>query len=259
MTHFVQEYAALRWSAIAAFLIAAAIVLARLAPPRAIAGRNRTGSAVLSEHVSPQPDPTHDPTVPAGHIVACEGSGPEHGAGVGEQAAEYHESDAAHLAMCLVMLAMLIFPAAASPAAVHGVLTAMVVVFAGLLVSRVVQWRADSHAMPGERLVPLGYHTATAAAMLYAMSGHTPTGHTGGPAAVPALIIAGLFAADALLVTLAGATGREAVNTPGGLGIVRCAGGCVVAWTGPRKRSAMVPHVVMDLGTAYMLIAAVSN
>ncbi|WP_084654003.1 DUF5134 domain-containing protein [Nocardia altamirensis] len=201
----------------------------------------------------------HDATAAPGHTFSRGGSIPGHSAGAGEWAAGYHESDAAHLAMCLVMLAMLIFPAAASPAAVRGVLTAMVVVFAGLLVSRVVQWHADSHAMPGDRLMPLGYHTATAAAMLYAMSGHTPTGHTGGPAVVPALIIAGLFAADALLVTLACATGRAAVNTPGGLGIVRYAGGCVVAWTGPRKRSAMVPHVVMDLGTAYMLIAAVSN
>ncbi|MFI6998104.1 DUF5134 domain-containing protein [Nocardia sp. NPDC050175] len=226
MAQFVQEYAALRWSVVAAFLIAGAIVLGRLAAPARL--------VVGSDHGWRQGAST------AGSVTAG-----------------YHESDAAHLIMCLVMLAMLVFPSGANPSAVRGVLTAMIVVFAALLVSRISEWHSAPDRTPVERLVPLGYHTVTAAAMLYALSGHAMSGHPGGPAVIPALGLAAVFAADALLVALA--VGRPLANTPGYRGILLRSGGCVAALTGPRKRSAMVPHVVMDLGTAYMLIAAVSN
>ncbi|CAM4228897.1 DUF5134 domain-containing protein [Nocardia ninae] len=238
VAQFVQEYAALRWSVVAAFLLAVAIVLGRLAAPLAVG--NDAGGSVLVPVAEPdrrQRDSTRKAdSVPTGG---------------------YHESDAAHLIMCLVMLAMLVFPAGASPVAVRGVLTAMTVVFAILLASRILEWRSTPRATPMDRLVPLGYHTVTAAAMLYAMSGHAAPGHTGGPAMIPALGLAALFAADALLVTFA--VGRPAADTPGHLGILLRSGGCVAALTGPRQRSAVVPHVVMDLGTAYMLIAAVSS
>ncbi|PXX54579.1 uncharacterized protein DUF5134 [Nocardia tenerifensis] len=224
---FVQEYAALRWAVVAAFVIAGAIVLVRLAAPVA------DGVASVVERSWRQADST-----------------PVHSAG-------YHESDAAHLIMCLLMLAMLVFPARASPSAVRGVLTAMVMVFAALLVSRVLEWRNLPRPVPVDRLVPLGYHTVTAAAMLYAMSGHAMNGHDGGPGRIPALALTALFVVDASAVTVAVA--RLSADTPGHLGFLLRSSGCVVALTGPRRRSAMVPHVVMDLGTAYMLIAAVSG
>lgn len=230
MAQFVQEHAALRWSVVAAFLIAGAIVLGRLAAPAPLAA-----SAEAADREWRQGDSTSKGTIAVG----------------------YHESDAAHLIMCLVMLAMLVFPTGASSSAVRGVLTAMIVVFAALLVSRISAWRSAPGNTPVERLVPLGYHTVTAAAMLYAMSGHAMPGHSGGPATVPALSLAAVFAADALLVALA--VGRPLADTPGYLGILLRSGGCVAALTGPQRRSAMVPHVVMDLGTAYMLIGAVSS
>ncbi|WP_433656409.1 DUF5134 domain-containing protein [Nocardia sp. CA-128927] len=230
MGQFVQEHAALRWSVVAAFLIAGAIVLGRLAAPARLVAGESAGFGPATDHAWRQ------------------------GGSAGSTAVGYHESDAAHLIMCLVMLSMLVFPTGASPSAVRGVLTAMIVVFAALLVSRISEWRSGA---PAVRLVPLGYHTVTAAAMLYAMSGHSMSGHTGGPATIPALGLAALFAADALLVALA--VGRPSANTPGHLGILLRSGGCVAALTGPKQRSAMVPHVVMDLGTAYMLIAAVSS
>lgn len=236
MAQFVQEYAALRWSVVAAFLIAGAIVLGRLAAPaRLVEGAESVGSGSVNR-IRQQGDST---------------------SGGAEPMSGYHESDAAHLIMCLVMLAMLVFPAAASPPAVRGVLTAMVVVFAALWVSRILEWRSAPDRPPAERLVPLGYHAVTAAAMLYAMSGHAMSGHSGGPAPIPALGLAALFAADALTVALA--VGRPFVDTPGYLGVLLRSGGCVAALTGPRQRAATVPHVVMDLGTAYMLIAAVSS
>ncbi|WP_167768780.1 DUF5134 domain-containing protein [Nocardia sp. CS682] len=238
VAQFVQEYAALRWSVVAAFLLAVAIVLGRLAAPLAV-GNDAAGSVLVPGAES---DRRHRDSIRAADARPTGG---------------YHESDAAHLIMCLVMLAMLVFPAGASPVAVRGVLTAMTVVFAILLTSRILEWRSAPRVTPLDRLVPLGYHTVTAAAMLYAMSGHTAPGHTGGPAVIPALGLAALFAADALLVTFA--VGRPHVDTPGHLGILLRSGGCVAALTGPRRRSAVVPHVVMDLGTAYMLIAAVSS
>ncbi|MFF3223308.1 DUF5134 domain-containing protein [Nocardia suismassiliense] len=240
VAQFVQEYAALRWSVVAAFLLAVAIVLGRLAAPvPLVVGRDAAGAVLVPVA---EPGRRHRDSTRKTDFVPTGG---------------YHESDAAHLIMCLVMLAMLVFPAGASPVAVRGVLTAMTVVFAILLTSRILEWRSAPRATPLDRLVPLGYHTVTAAAMLYAMSGHTALGHTGGPAMIPALGLAALFAADALLVTLA--VGLPVADTPGHLGILLRSGGCVAALTGPRRRSAVVPHVVMDLGTAYMLIAVVSS
>ncbi|MFE9576204.1 DUF5134 domain-containing protein [Nocardia sp. NPDC006044] len=236
MAQFVQEYPALRWSVVAAFLIAGAIVLGRLAAPaRLMEGAESVGSGSVDQSRRQG-------------VSTPDGSQPMAG---------YHESDAAHLIMCLVMLAMLVFPAAASPAAVRGVLTAMVVVFVALPASRILEGRSAPDRPPAERLVPLGYHAVTAAAMLYAMSGHAMSGHSGGPAPIPALGLAAVFAADALVVALA--VGRSFVDTPGYLGVLLRSGGCVAALTWPRQRAAMVPHVVMDLGTAYMLIAAVSS
>ncbi len=200
----------LRWGAVVAFVVAAGIVLVR--------------------HVS----------VPAGEVVR----GDRRAGGRAHGAAD-HESDAAHLLMCLVMPAMLVFPGAA-PDAIRGVLTAMVVVYAGLLVPRVARWRTLSPASPDFRTPAVGYHLIAAAAMLWVMSGHR---HDGGSMStappVPVAILAALFVLDAVL--LAHPRTRHLLRhgiphlpgSPGALGIV--------------------PHVVMDLGTAYMLIAAVAG
>ncbi|MBW0270207.1 hypothetical protein ATM97_03630 [Nocardia sp. MH4] len=148
-------------------------------------------------------------------------------------------ADSAHLLMCLMMLAMLVFPAATHPLAVRGVLTALTVAFAILLVERVL----DRGAAAGpDGVLALGYHTLAAAAMLYAMAGHGGE-HESGPGWLAAALAA-LFALDALL----------ALGTVG---------------HGPRPHrfvhpvgahpltSALIPHVVMDIGTAFMLIAAI--
>lgn len=222
MAQFVQEYAVLRWMMLAAFVIAAGIVLSRVAA----AAASSTGSVA-------QTQPPSDAS--AGHS----------------------ESDAAHLVMCLVMLGMLAFPSGASPHAVRGVLTAMAVVFAGLLTIRAVEHATQGRPLPIDRLVPLGYHIVAAAAMLYAMSGHTGSGHVGGPSTGPALVLAVLFLLDALLVTFTACTGRTRAHVPGPLGLLVRSGGCVAALTGPAKPWAAVPHVVMDAGTAYMLVAVI--
>ncbi|MGK8523238.1 DUF5134 domain-containing protein [Nocardia asteroides] len=227
MAQFVQEYAVSRWVVVAAFVIAAMIVLARVA----------TAGTPSSE----------SPT------VVTETPGPQ------KVSVEHSESDAAHLVMCLVMLGMLLFPSSASPHALRGVLTAMAVVFAGLLTIRAAEYLTQGRPLPIDRLVPLGYHIMAAAAMLYAMSGHTATGHAGGPAAGPALGIAALFLLDALLVGFAACTGWAHAPAPGPLGLLARSGGCVAALTGPAKPWAAVPHVVMDVGTAYMLVAMISG
>ncbi|MBF6073596.1 DUF5134 domain-containing protein [Nocardia beijingensis] len=222
MAQFVQEYAVLRWMVVAAFVIAAGIVLSRVAAAA-------TPSAGCVAETRPPSDTS------AGHA----------------------ESDAAHLVMCLVMLGMLVFPSGASPHAVRGVLTAMAVVFAGLLTVRAAEHTAQGRPLPIDRLVPLGYHIVAAAAMLYAMSGHTASGHAGGPAAGPALGLAVLFLLDALVVTFAACTGRTRAQLPGPVRLLVRSGGCVAALTGPAKPWAAVPHVVMDAGTAYMLVAVI--
>lgn len=222
MAQFVQEYAVLRWMVVAAFVIAAGIVLSRVAAAA---------------------------TPSAGCVAETPSS-----AGT---SAGHAESDAAHLVMCLVMLGMLVFPSGASPHAVRGVLTAMAVVFAGLLAIRAAEHAAQGRPLPIDRLVPLGYHIVAAAAMLYAMSGHTASGHAGGPAAGPALGLIVLFLLDALLVTCTACTGWTRARVPGPLRLLVRSGGCVAALTGPAKPWAAVPHVVMDAGTAYMLVAVI--
>ncbi|WP_306365076.1 DUF5134 domain-containing protein [Nocardia sp. CC227C] len=151
------------------------------------------------------------------------------------------ESDAAHLMMCLVMLAMIGFPTAIDPHAMNSVLTAMTVVYALLFLARVIQWHGNPLA-PTARVVPFAYHFTAAAAMLYAMSGHT-AGHHGGAPAAPMLALAALFTVDAL--AMAFPVTRRALRQllPHHVGVAGAA--------------TVVPHVVMDLGTAYMLIAAI--
>ncbi|MGQ4597677.1 DUF5134 domain-containing protein [Nocardia sp. R6R-6] len=220
MAQFVQEYAVLRWLVVAAFLIAAVIVLAR-------------ATAVALP----------------GHQVAA----------VPEDVSTHAESDGAHVMMCLVMLAMLLFPSGASPHALRGVLTAMAVVFAALLVTRAAEYAGPGRPLPIDRLVPIAYHMVATAVMLYAMSGHTTAGHGGGPAAGPALGIAVLFLLDALLVASAACSGWTLAHQRGPLGVLIRSGGCVAGLTGPARPWAVVPHVVMDAGTAYMMVAAISG
>lgn len=231
MAQFVQEYAVLRWMVVAAFLVAAAIVLARVT----VVAVWLPGRDVELADVAPKP-----PFAPG-------------------TSAEHAESDAAHVVMCLVMLGMLLFPSGASPHALRGVLTAMAVVFAALLVTRAAEHAAQGKPLPIDRLVPLGYHLVATAAMLYAMSGHTAAGHAGGPAAGPALGLAALFLLDALLVAFAARSGWTLAPKRGPLGMLIRSGGCVAAVTGPARPWAAVPHLVMDAGTAYMLVAAISG
>ncbi|MBF6165862.1 DUF5134 domain-containing protein [Streptomyces gardneri] len=227
MAQFVQEYAVLRWVVVSAFVVAAVLVLSRVLAP-----------------ATPSADPAD----------ACTETSV-----AGDISVEHSESDAAHLVMCLVMLGMLLFPSGASPHALRGVLTAMTVVFAGLLLIRAAEYATQGRPLPIDRLVPLGYHIVAAAAMLYAMSGHTASGHAGGPAAGPALGLAALFLLDALLVAFAAWTGWAHTHVPGPLGLLARSSGCVAALTGPAKPWAAVPHVVMDAGTAYMLVTMISS
>ncbi|MBF6470606.1 MULTISPECIES: DUF5134 domain-containing protein [Nocardia] len=224
MAQFVQDYAVVRWMVVAAFVIAAGIVLTRVTAP-------------VASPADSVPETSGPPVV----------------------SGEHAESDAAHLVMCLVMLGMLLFPSAASPHALRGVLTAMAVVFAGLLMIRAAEYATQGRPLPIDRLVPLGYHIAAVAAMLYAMSGHTASGHVGGPAPGPALGLAALFLLDALLVVFAARTGWAHAQLPGPLRLLARSGGCVAALTGPVKPWAAVPHVVMDAGTAYMLVAVIAR
>ncbi|MGW2665236.1 DUF5134 domain-containing protein [Nocardia tengchongensis] len=161
------------------------------------------------------------------------------------------ESDAAHLVMCLVMVGMLVFPTAVDPHAVRAVLTAMVVVYTLLLGERILRWRngiADADAgaaMPGA----FAYHVLAAAAMWYAMSGHgaheqAMPGH-GRPAPAPLLALAVLFVLDAVVML-----------TPG---LRRRVPGVFPHPGGAAGSPAVVPHLVMDLGTAYMLVAAAAG
>ncbi|MEV0545438.1 DUF5134 domain-containing protein [Nocardia salmonicida] len=152
-------------------------------------------------------------------------------------------SDSAHLLMCLVMLTMLVFPAASDPHAMRGLLTALTVAFAILLAERVMGWRTGS---PPDGVLALGYHTVAAAAMLYAMAGHGAVhGGTDG-ASWPAVVLAVLFGLDALLAL--GTVGHRSRWHR----FVHPAGSHPLT-------SALVPHVVMDIGTAFMLIAAIGR
>jgi len=293
VVEFAQDYAALRWSVVVAFLFASAVVLGRLAAPagemRRMAGECGDGGAVPL-------------------VVGAANSGRPQVNSIGEGAAACHESDAAHLIMCMVMLAMLVFPAGANPLVLRGVLIAMIVVFAALLVDRIVEWRSATRMVPGDRVVALGYHIIVAFAMLYAISGHGAGRHAGGPTPVPALVLAALFAVDAVALIVAASTGRgqrwlghpigpstgsarrssaesssmplvtaqpgsvesdlvESGSIPIGQGEPDSTRSSSVpagsiqtgSFVSRALSSAMVPHIVMDLGTAYMLIAAVSG
>jgi hypothetical protein len=284
VVEFAQEYAALRWSVVVAFLFASVVVLGRLAAPagemRRVAGEYGAGGAVVVPLVG---------GASAANFGCTQANSTVRGA------AACHESDAAHLIMCLVMLAMLVFPAGADPVALRGVLIAMIVVFGALLVDRIVQWRSATRLVPGARMVALGYHVVVASAMLYAISGHGAGGHAGGPAHAPALALAALFTADAITSIVAATTGHgqrwlghpiglptgsaqrdsaeassmlldagRSGSIPGQPGSTQPApvvtGSTQTgSFVGRALSSAMVPHIVMDLGTAYMLIAAVSG
>ncbi|WP_433684116.1 DUF5134 domain-containing protein [Nocardia sp. CA-119907] len=247
MVEFAHEYAALRWSVVVAFLFAAAVVLGRLtAPARAM--RRMPGQCG-------DPGTVAVPLVGVGR--AADSLRPQ-AHSTGQSVAACHESDAAHLIMCLVMLAMLVFPAGADPVALRGVLIAMIVVFAALLVDRIVEWRSATRLVPGDRMVALGYHLVVAVAMLYAMSGHGARGHAGGPVPVPALALATLFAADAIALIIAASTGRRQrwLGHPIGPPTDSPQPGSFITRT---LSSAMIPHLAMDLGTTYMLIAAIST
>lgn len=196
MAEFVQDNALVRWPVVAAFVLAALIVSARL---------------------TRRPPPTH-------RVDAA--------------------ADSAHLLMCLVMLAMLVFPAATDPHAMRGVLTALTVAFAILLAERVVGWRTGATAAP-DGVMAIGYHTVAAAAMLYAMAVHGGD-HATGPAPWAALALAALFTLDALVAL--GTVGHG----PRWHRFVHPAGAHPLT-------SALVPHVVMDIGTAFMLIAAIGR
>ncbi|WP_157978710.1 MULTISPECIES: DUF5134 domain-containing protein [Nocardia] len=220
---FVQEYAALRWVVAAAFLVAAAMVTVRMTAP----------SGVCESE-----GPRLSPPIPRG-VDSGDHAWPYDISVESAIAAVHHESDAAHLVMCLVMLTMLVFPRGADPHALHGVLVAAAVVFTALLATRLVQWRAGTPAVTTHRILALGYHVIAALAMLYAMSGHSGSG----PAPLPALALAALFCTDAVAVIAAPHTGRQHFGHA----------------TGPAETAppaAAIPHVVMDLGTAYMLVAA---
>ncbi|TLF79435.1 DUF5134 domain-containing protein [Nocardia cyriacigeorgica] len=209
VAEFVLEYAALRWMVVGAFVIAAVVVLARVMAP-----------------------------VPA--AVAADASP----ARVGCSADAHHrESDAAHLIMCAVMLAMLVFPVHAHGPAMRGVLISMTVAFAMLLAVRVVEWQVEGRVLPVARVGALGYHMVAAAVMLYAMSGHSASDHNAGPSSAAVIALALLFAVDAAVLLGCAVTRRD------------------LPWldhAGARP-AALVPHLVMDLGTAYMLIAAVAG
>ncbi|MFE7800064.1 DUF5134 domain-containing protein [Nocardia sp. NPDC057440] len=229
MAEFVQEYAALRWSVVMAFLCTSAIVVVRLATPSAAGVMPRSAGDALAEYARRRDDSSSD------------GDGPN----------TCHESDAAHLIMCLVMLTMLVFPTGANPLALRGVLTAITVVFVVLLLGRIAEWHSEGRAMPADRMVALGYHVVAAGAMLYAMSGHRDGGHGGGPEPGPILGLAALFAVDAVAAIVAVSAGWRYhwLGHP--------VGAAAGARTGRMLSSAIVPHVVMDVGTAYMLIAVV--
>jgi hypothetical protein len=243
VAEFVQQYAALRWSVVLAFLVASAIVVVRLAAPVGAGGMPRSAG----ERCGPDRSVAvgESAVSPAEYLGARQNSN----ASVAVPTA-YHESDAAHLIMCLVMLTMLVFPAGANPHALYGVLTAMTVVLGILLIGRIVEWHSENRALPVDRMVALGYHVLAAGAMLYAMSGHGAGGQADGPSPGPALALAALFIADALVAIVAVSAGwrHQWLGHPIGAGS-----------STSRLSSALVPHMVMDLGTAYMLVAAVSG
>lgn len=204
MVGFEMDQAAVRMLVAAAFVAAALVVLARVAVPRPVPAEARSGG------------------------TACAESGGD------------HESDAAHLLMCAVMVVMLLFPHALNAHAAQGVLVAMVLVFTALLLDRAARWRRVRE--PGARISALGYHLVAAVVMLATMSGHSGSGHGAAPAPAGLLIFAAVFLIDAVVVvaTARGGHGRSAHPAVRGAAPV-----------------AILPHLVMDLGMAYMVCAAV--
>ncbi|MBU3065824.1 DUF5134 domain-containing protein [Nocardia sp. NEAU-G5] len=202
MGGFVQEYAVLRWGVVAGFVLTALIVVARFAPVT----QGARGVAIARGRADADP-----------------------------------ESDAAHLLMCLVMLAMLIFPMAAAPQALRGVLVAMLVAYSAVLAARLHEFRHGDRAVRSGRVVAFGYHLAAAGAMLWATHGPGMEMSRGGHS-IPMALLAALFVADAALMFV-----------PGPTSLLRHALGHAYG------RTTVIPHVVMDLGTAYMLVAAATG
>ncbi|WP_280490636.1 DUF5134 domain-containing protein [Nocardia carnea] len=161
------------------------------------------------------------------------------GAGCGNVAGD-HESDAAHLLMCAVMSVMVLFPTQVHAHALHGVLLAMTLVFGLLSAARLVRNRSAGAGRAGA----LGYHLIAAGVMLATMSGHSADGHGGGPGAVPVTVLALLFLADAVAVAVTALRGG------------RLWWAAHPATPGRGIPLGVLPHVIMDLGMAYMLATA---
>ncbi|WP_280460586.1 DUF5134 domain-containing protein [Nocardia carnea] len=151
-----------------------------------------------------------------------------------------HESDAAHLLMCAVMSVMVLLPDRVHAHALHGVLLAMTLVFGLLAVARMVRTPSPRPGQAGA----LGYHLLAAGVMLATMSGHSAGGHGGGQGVVPVTALALLFLADAVAVAVAALRG----------GRLWWAGHTAAPGSG--LPLGVLPHVIMDLGMAYMLAAA---
>ncbi|WP_063061012.1 DUF5134 domain-containing protein [Nocardia sienata] len=211
MAGFVLDQAGVRALVALAFAGAALVVLARVmfAAPVLATGETESGAAGCGD--------------------------PAHGGD--------HESDAAHLLMCAVMLVMVLFPTRVHTHALHGVLLAMTLVFTLLLGDRLVRWYRDAYPRAGQRAAAIGYHLVGAAVMLFTMSGHGGAGHGADPGA--ASVFAAVFLADAVVVLVSVRTGRARwwVAHPD------------APATGRGLPVAVLPHLVMDLGMAYMLLA----
>lgn len=153
------------------------------------------------------------------------------------------ESDAAHLLMCAVMLVMVLFPTRVHSHALHGVLLAMTLVFTLLLGDRIVRWYRDGYPRAGRRAAAIGYHLVAAVVMLFTMAGHSGGGHSAGPG--PAAVFAALFLVDAVVVLVSVRSGRARW----------WAAHPVAPGAGRGLPVAVLPHLIMDLGMAYMLLA----
>lgn len=154
-----------------------------------------------------------------------------------------HESDAAHLLMCAVMLVMVLFPAQMHAHALHGVLLAMTLVFTLLLGDRLVRWYRDAYPWAGQRAAAIGHHLVAAAVMLFTMSGHSGVGHSADAGSASAF--AALFLVDAVVVLVSVHSGRARW----------WAAHPVASAAGRGLPVAVLPHLIMDLGMAYMLLA----
>lgn len=207
MTGFEMEQAGMRLLVAVAFVVAALVVLARVLGRPALVAGERGGTA-------------------------CATGGD-------------HESDAAHLLMCAVMLVMVLFPRQVNGHALHGLLLALTLVFALLFADRAARWYRERPARAGHPVAALGYHLLAAGVMLYTMSGHSAAGHTTGPQPLAAFGFAALFLVDAVAVLVTARTGRG-----------RWWSVHQVKWeSGRGLPPAILPHLIMDLGMAYMLIA----